>query len=132
MVKQMPNSMLNNDEILGGRYAVKVRMNREARYGVSELLAEARTERLNDEREALNSAAIQVQMRRSKRRNRQTTRRKPLLGHHLRHIEPHRHGQTYRQQCHFRHLHPDPGRAYALAEKRVRQTVCLVKRHPKK
>ena len=52
----MPNSMLNNDEILGDRYAAKVRMNRDARYGASVLTAEARTERLNDEREALNSA----------------------------------------------------------------------------
>ena len=56
MVKQMPNSMLNNDEILGDRYAAKVRMNRDARYGASVLIAEARTERPNDEREALNSA----------------------------------------------------------------------------
>ena len=44
------------DEILGDRYAAKVRMNRDARYGASVLIAEARTERLNDEREALNSA----------------------------------------------------------------------------
>ena len=39
------------DEILGDLYAVKVRVNRDARYGVSVLLAEARIERLNDERE---------------------------------------------------------------------------------
>ena len=106
-------------------------MNRDARYDVAVLLAEARTERLNDEREALNSAANQVQLRRSKRRNGQTRRRKPLLGHHLRQIEPHCHGQTH-QQRHCRHLHPDPRRAYALAEKRVRQTTWLLTRHPQK
>ena len=41
-----------NDKNLGDRYAVKVRMNRDARYDVAVLLAEARTERLNDERQA--------------------------------------------------------------------------------
>ena len=41
-----------NEEILGELYAVKARMNRDARCDVSVLPAEARTERLNDERKA--------------------------------------------------------------------------------